>query len=261
MSEIWGIIQNNFVVVIMVLARVSGIFTFNPIFSRNGVPNMMKAGMSLILAIVMATAGDFSYTMPDGLLPFAFDIAKELLVGFTLGFFVNVMLQLFSYAGELADFQIGLSMAKSYDPTFGTSSLITQYYSYWFMIYFFMVGGHLSYIKLFAVSYETIPIGFSDFNINVAYIIVTYLETVITLGLKLAMPIVASELVTEFCIGVLMKAVPSIHVFVLNVQIKMLVGFVVLAGSCTMTAGFMQDIMDLMFTNLNNLIPQMAGIG
>ena len=58
-----------------------------------------------------------------------------------------------------------------------------------------------------------------------------------------------------------MKAVPSIHVFVLNVQIKMLVGFVVLAGSCTMTAGFMQDIMDLMFTNLNNLIPQMAGIG
>ncbi len=261
MSEIWGIIQNNFVVVIMVLARVSGIFTFNPIFSRNGVPNMMKAGMSLMLAIVMATAGDFSYTIPNGLLPFAFDIAKELLVGFTLGFFVNVMLQLFSYAGELADFQIGLSMAKSYDPTFGTSSLITQYYSYWFMIYFFMVGGHLSYIKLFAVSYETIPIGFSDFNINVAYIIVTYLETVITLGLKLAMPIVASELVTEFCIGVLMKAVPSIHVFVLNVQIKMLVGFVVLAGSCTMTAGFMQDIMDLMFTNLNNLIPQMAGIG
>lgn len=261
MSEIWGIIQNNFIIVIMVLARVSGIFTFNPIFSRNGVPNMMKAGMSLMLAIVMATAGDFSYTMPDGLLPFAFDIAKELLVGFTLGFFVNVMLQLFSYAGELADFQIGLSMAKSYDPTFGTSSLITQYYSYWFMIYFFMVGGHLSYIKLFAVSYETIPIGFSDFNINVAYIIVTYLETVITLGLKLAMPIVASELVTEFCIGVLMKAVPSIHVFVLNVQIKMLVGFVVLAGSCTMTAGFMQDIMDLMFTNLNNLIPQMAGIG
>lgn len=261
MSEIWGIIQNNFVVVIMVLARVSGIFTFNPIFSRNGVPNMMKAGMSLMLAIVMATAGDFSYTIPNGLLPFAFDIAKELLVGFTLGFFVNVMLQLFSYAGELADFQIGLSMAKSYDPTFGTSSLITQYYSYWFMIYFFMVGGHLSYIKLFAISYETIPIGFSDFNINVAYIIVTYLETVITLGLKLAMPIVASELVTEFCIGVLMKAVPSIHVFVLNVQIKMLVGFVVLAGSCTMTAGFMQDIMDLMFTNLNNLIPQMAGIG
>lgn len=256
MSEIWGIIQNNFVVILMVLARVSGIFTFNPIFSRNGVPNMVKAGISLMLAVVMAAAGDFSYTMPDGLLPFVFDIAKELLIGFILGFFVNLMLQLFSLAGELADFQIGLSMAKSYDPTFGTSSLITQYYSYWFMIYFFIVGGHLSYIELFATSYEAIPIGYTSFDFNVMYIVVKYFETVLTLGLKLAMPIVATELVTEFCIGVLMKAVPSIHVFVLNVQIKMLVGFVVLAASSSMIAGFMQDMMDLLFTNLNGIMAQ-----
>lgn len=260
MSEIWGIIQNNFVIVLMVLARVSGIFTFNPIFSRNGVPNMVKAGASLMLAVVMTSAGGFSYTVPDGPLPFVLDIAKELLVGFTLGFFVNVMLQMFTYAGEISDFQIGFSMSKSYDPTFGTTSLITQYYSWWFMIYFFLVGGHLSYIKLFAVSYETIPIGFSDFNINFTYLIVQYFETVITLGIKLAMPVLAAELVTEFCIGVLMKAVPSIHVFVLNVQIKMLVGFVVLAASCSMTAGFMQDIMDLMFTNLNGLLGQMTAV-
>lgn len=260
MSEIWSIIQNNFVIVIMVLARVSGIFTFNPIFSRNGVPNMVKAGISLMLAVVIASAGGVSYTIPSGLLPFAFDIGKELLVGFSLGFFVNLMLQIFTYAGEVSDFQIGFSMSKSYDPTFGTTSLITQYYSWWFMVYFFLVGGHLSYIKLFAVSYETIPIGFSDFNFNYMYLIVQYFETVITLGLKLAMPVMAAELVTEFCIGVLMKAVPSIHVFVLNVQIKMLVGFVVLAASCSMTAGFMQDIMDLLFANLNGLLEQMTAV-
>ena len=87
-----------------------------------------------------------------------------------------------------------------------------------------------------------------------------YFESAITLGIKLAMPVLAAELVTEFCIGVLMKAVPSIHVFVLNVQIKMLVGFVVLAASCSMTAGFMQDIMDLMFTNLNGLLGQMTAV-
>ena len=36
MSEIWEAIQTNFVIILMVTARVSGIFTFNPIFSRNG---------------------------------------------------------------------------------------------------------------------------------------------------------------------------------------------------------------------------------
>ena len=194
MSEIWEAIQTNFVIILMVTARVSGIFTFNPIFSRNGVPNMVKAGASLMLALVMAAAGDFSYTIPQGVLPFALDIGKELLVGFTLGFFVNLMLQLFSLAGELSDYQIGLSMARSYDPTFGTTSLVTQYYSWWFMIYFFMVGGHLSYIKLFFISYESIPMGFSSFNFNVGLLIVKYFETVLTLGLKLAVIIRMSPL-------------------------------------------------------------------
>ena len=258
MSEIWEAIQTNFVIILMVTARVSGIFTFNPIFSRNGVPNMVKAGASLMLALVMAVAGDFSYTIPQGVLPFALDIGKELLVGFTLGFFVNLMLQLFSLAGELSDYQIGLSMARSYDPTFGTTSLVTQYYSWWFMIYFFMVGGHLSYIKLFFISYESIPMGFSSFNFNVGLLIVKYFETVLTLGLKLAMPVIAAGLVTEFYIGVLMKAVPSIHVFVLNVQIKMLVGFVVLAGCSSMVSEFMEKIMNLLFSNLNTLLGEMA---
>ena len=63
---------------------------------------------------------------------------------------------------------------------------------------------------------------------------------------------------TEFCIGVLMKAVPSIHVFVLNVQIKMLVGFVVLAGSSGMVSQFMENIMELLFSNLNTLLGEMA---
>ncbi len=256
MSEIWLAIQTNFVEYIMVLARVSGIFTFNPIFSRNGVPNYIKAGCSMLLALVMTAAGGFEYVMPDGLLPLAFDIAKELFVGAVFGVFVNIMLQVFGVAGEVGEMQLGLSMAKSYDPTFGNAGLLTQYYSYWFMMYFFAVGGHLSYIKLFAVSFETIPIGFTSFNINVAYILVMYFETVLTLGLKLAMPIVAASLITEFCLGVLMKAVPSIHVFVLNIQLKTLVGLIVLAASCGMTSEFVENIMGIMFSNLNGIVEQ-----
>ena len=254
MSEVWEAVQTNTVVLIMVLARVSGIFTFNPIFARNNVPQLVKAGVTFVLALVMTAAGGMDYTMPSGLLPFVFDLVKEILVGAVLGFFVNLILQVFSMAGEVSDMQIGLSMAKSYDPTFGNAGLTTQFYSYWFMIYFFAVGGHLSYIELFAVSYETIPIGYSNFNINIGYIIVQYFQTVLTLGLKLAMPVVAASLVTEFCVGVMMKAVPSIHVFVINIQIKMLVGLVVLAASCGVVSEFMGEIMNVLFTNLNGLV-------
>lgn len=254
MSEVWTAIQTNFIVFIMVFARVTGIFTFNPIFARRGVPNVVKVGGSLAFAVVMTAAGDFSYTLPSGLFPFVFDLGKELLVGAVLGFFVNLMLQIFSMAGEVTDMQLGLSMAKSYDPTFGNAGLTTNFYSYWYILYFFAVGAHKSYITLFSVSYESIPLGFNSFNMNIPYILVKYFETVLTLGLKLAMPIIAASLIAEFCIGVLMKAVPTIHVFVLNIQIKMLVGFIVLAASAPVVAEFMEDITGIMFENLNGIV-------
>lgn len=254
MSEIWNIIQTNFVVYLMVLGRVTGIFSFNPIFARRGVPNSIKAGCSMVLALVMTVGGNFEYTMPQGLLPLVFDFAKELLVGAVLGFFVNLMLQVFSMAGEVTDMQLGLSMAKSYDPTFGNAGLTTQYYSYWFMLYFFAVGAHKTYIELFAVSYNTIPIGYTSFNINIPYVLVHFFQSVLELGLKLAMPVIVASLVTEFCVGVLMKAVPTIHVFVLNIQLKMLVGFVVLAASCGVVGEFMGRLINILFNNLNDLV-------
>lgn len=253
MSEIWTIIQTNFVTYLMVLGRVGGIFTFNPIFSRRGVPNVVKVGCSLALALIMTVAGDYNYTVPEGMLPLAFDFAKELLVGAVLGFFVNVMMQVFSMAGEVTDMQMGLSMAKSYDPTFGNAGITTQMYSYWFVLYFFAVGAHKSYIKLFAASYETIPMGYTSFNMNIPYVIVSYFQAVLELGLKLAMPVMVAALVTEFCLGVMMKAVPSIHVFVLNIQLKLLVGFVILAASCGVIGDFMEKLVTLMFENLNEL--------
>ena len=257
MSEVWSIIISNVVVFVMVLARTAGIFTFNPIMSRQGVPNNVKVGMSFVLAAVIVSAGDFSYTMPSGLFPFVFDMGKELLVGAVLGFMVNMMLQVFSLAGEIIDMQIGLTMAKSYDPTFGNAGVATQYYSLWFMMYFFTVGGHKSYIQLCAISYNSIPIGWTGLDINVFSLIVYYFENVLTLGLKLAMPIIAAELITEFCIGIMMKAVPTIHVFVLNVQLKMLVGFVVLVASAGVTAEFMDKIMGILFENLNGIMGRM----
>ncbi len=257
MPEIWETIQTNFVVIIMVLTRVSGIFTFNPIFGRNNTPAFIKAGATLMLALVMVSGGGMEYTLPSGLLPFLFDMMKELVVGLMLGFYVNLMLTVFGMAGEVIDMQLGLGMAKSYDPTFGSAGISTQLYNYWFTLYFFAVGGHLSYIKLFAISYDTIPIGFDGFNINIAYILVTYFETVLTLAVKLAMPFIAASLVTEFCIGVMMKAVPTIHVFVINIQIKLLVGFVVLTASCGAVSEFMGKLMSLMFENLNGLLQGM----
>jgi flagellar biosynthetic protein FliR len=114
-----------------------------------------------------------------------------------------------------------------------------------FILYFFLTNGHLTYISLFAISYETVPVGFgfSLSTVNLSYAIAMLLGTVITLAVKMAMPIIAVEMVMEVCVGVMMKAVPTIHVFVVNIQLKVLMGlFMIMA-----VAGPMADFIDRLF--------------
>lgn len=253
--ELWNLILNNFIGFLLVFCRVTGIFTFNPIFSRSNVPNSVKAGMSVVLAVVMLPLVGTVTQVPDipNALSFGFIILKELLVGFVFGIFTNLMLTVLIYAGEIIDMQTGLGMAKTMDPTTGINMpIFANIYYYIFILYFFLTNGHLSYIKLFSVSYETIPMGYAitDATVDLARVLVLYLGTVMTLAVKFALPIIAAELITEICVGLMMKAVPTIQVYVVNIQLKLIVGFIVLVAAARPMSEFIETLLGYLWENL-----------
>lgn len=263
MNEVWDLIVNNFVAYLLVTARVSGIFTFNPIFSRQNVPIRIKAGLTLVLSMVTMAYmnNELTYTL-SGFPAFVMTLGKELLIGLILGFLVNLILTVIIYAGELMDTQIGFGMAKAMDPMTGIQMpLFANIYYYLFILYFFIVGGHLKYMELFITSYDILPLnyGFKPETLNLVYFIANYLGTVITLAVKFAMPIIASELITEFIIGVMMKAVPTIQIFVINIQLKIVIGLFVLLAVAQPMADFLEYLMNIMFQNLYNAIGLIGG--
>lgn len=263
MNEVWDLIVNNFVAYLLVTARISGIFTFNPIFSRQNVPIRIKAGLTLVLSMVTMAYmnNELTYTL-SGFPAFVMTLGKELLIGLILGFLVNLILTVIIYAGELMDTQIGFGMAKAIDPMTGIQMpLFANIYYYLFILYFFIVGGHLKYMELFITSYDILPLnyGFKPETLNLVYFIANYLGTVITLAVKFAMPIIASELITEFIIGVMMKAVPTIQIFVINIQLKIVIGLFVLLAVAQPMADFLEYLMNIMFQNLYNAIGLIGG--
>lgn len=260
LADLWEMMLNNFLGFILILCRVSGIFTFNPIFSRSNFPMRLKAGTTLVMAVLFAsTMGEISYN-PSGTFMIMFDVLKELGLGLVLGFMVNLVLTVTIYAGEIIDTQSGLGMAKAMDPATGVSMpIFANVYYYMFILYFFITGGHLSYVKLFHISYETLPIGFSGFTADVAWAMANYLGTVLTLAVKFAAPILAVEIITEVCLGVLMKAVPSIHVFAVNIQLKVLIGFLMVLMMAQPMADFIERLMGIMWQNLYGLLGIMGG--
>ncbi|MBO6231369.1 MAG: flagellar biosynthetic protein FliR, partial [Ruminiclostridium sp.] len=99
---VWDTLYQSFTLFLFVLCRTTGIFTFNPIFARNNVPNNVKAFMSVVFAVVMtASLGDMTVPEFNGVLGFAVILAKELLVGIVFGFFTNLIITVLLYSGEI----------------------------------------------------------------------------------------------------------------------------------------------------------------
>lgn len=258
MSALWDLIVNNFLGFIFVTARISGIFTFNPIFSRQNVTNRIKVGATVAFsAVTLMYMGGSVYYHVNGVVGLVFTLLQELAIGLVLGFMMNLVMTVIVYAGDVMDTQLGFGMAKAMDPATGIQMpLFANLYYYMFILYFFIVGGHLKYIELFIMSYDTLPIGFSFTadTLNLIYFIANYMGTVMVLAVKFAMPIIAAELITEFILGVMMKAVPSIQIFVLNIQLKIVVGLTVLLAIAKPMSDFLEYLMDIMFQNLNNAL-------
>lgn len=256
----WEELLNNAAIMLLILARVIGIFSFNPIFGRANIPNVVKAGLGLALAVLMFPTLDYSGVEVSGLIPFAFSILLETLIGMIFGFVINLFITIIGYAGEVIDTQIGLSMARVMDPATGVSMpLYATAYTYLFVLYFFVTDCHLSYIKLFADSYTAIPIGVTGINPEIGYVIASYFSVILTMAVKFALPIIIAQMLLEVCLGILMKAVPNIHLFAINIQAKNLLGLFLMFILASPMAGMIDKYLGLMFENLYNILPLIPG--
>ncbi|MCL2633509.1 MAG: flagellar biosynthetic protein FliR [Oscillospiraceae bacterium] len=254
MQEIWDLVVYNFIACLIVFARVSGIFTFNPILGRANIPVRIRVSMAFVLTItmLMSMGGVIGY-IPDDVFGFAFVIVKEAALGLVFGFMVNLIVTVIIFAGEMIDHKIGFMMAKQMDPLTGINMpVMANMNFYMFALYFFITGGHLSYIRLFALSYDMVPIDF-EFTIawlGLSYNIVMYFSEIMTLAVKMAMPVLAALLILELCVGVIMKAVPTIHIFAMNIQLKILMGLFILMAIAGPMSDYLDSLLSIMWENL-----------
>lgn len=58
-----------------------------------------------------------------------------------------------------------------------------------------------------------------------------------------------TEIIAEFAVGILMRLVPNINVFVINIQIKVIIGLIIILTIIPALANFMTQMNLLMMEN------------
>lgn len=249
-----------FILFALVVMRMSGAIAFNPIFGRTNYPRMAKGALIFVLSLMMyAGVGGTLNHSPVNMLEYGVMLVKELMLGFVLGFSMELMFAIVRFASAIMDNTMGLSMAQVYDPQYHTQMTITSglYYAFLAMI-FLAVDGHLRLIALFFASARLIPFGEVAIRPELAELMLELFRTSIVTGFQFAFPVVAMELVTEAAVGILMRMIPQINVFAVNFQIKIMVGLMMLVYMFSPMAARLYEMIDDLFLSMQRLLALMV---
>ena len=221
----WGALALFF----YILMRMSGFVLFSPIFARNGIPAIVQAGMIGVLSISVYFAYGGSIAMPATYIEFGLRLLLELALGFAINMIMRFFLYIADQAGEVIDTQMGMSMARSYDPATNIQITTTaNYLSVLMLLLFFAENGHVTLLRLMLTSGEIVPYGAARFGTEIADYAVEMFAECALLALKLSLPILGAELLGQMGMGVLNKVIPQINVFAINIELKVIIGLLML---------------------------------
>jgi len=241
---------------ILLLCRVSGLVFASPIFGRVNIPRVAKiilvAAVTYLLFSVFPQTVAIQYSTMVG---FALIIAGELLLGMALAFITNIFFSLTAFtAGQLIDMQIGFGIVNVYDIQNNTQiPMMGNVLNLMLILVFFAVDGHLKLIEMIYLTLERMPIGTLVLSPDVGFTALELFARAFMLGVMMALPILASGLMLEICFGMMMRAVPQIHMFVVGIPMKMLVGIIVFLFTLPVFARFSNRIFDEMFIGMEKM--------
>lgn len=181
--------------------------------------------------------------MPSTLLGLALIFLLEMGLGYILGLIVNIFFYIPLMAGSVIDMEMGLAMASTYDPGSGiqvtaTSTLLNVLMT----LLFFAANGHLTLIRILLRSGGLVPYGGVTPGPELYSTVMDIFVNCTVLGVKLCMPILAAELMGQVGMGIIMKAIPQINVFVINIEVKVIVGLVLILILMTPFSEFLLSV-------------------
>ena len=248
--------------VIYIIARMSGFVLFNPILGRTNIPAFYRVGLTLVLSVsaVSAIAARQTAVIPTGLL----DLSIRILLELALGFVVGMVMQFFFYipqlAGTVIDTQMGMTMNQIYDPASQSNLSVTGVFlNAMMMMFFFASNGHHTLLRIMITSGDVIPYGMVSIGTDAASAMLQLFIECTLLALKLTLPILAAELMGQIGMGVLMKVIPQINVFAINIELKIIVGLGLLLMLLSPFSEYLLEVEKEMLRSLEEILRTTAG--
>ncbi len=237
---------------LLVVVRITSFIYVCPFFGGRQSPNLIKIGFGLLLSILIYGAVPFNPPDYNTITGYTIIVLKEVMAGFLLGYAVFLSTLIVNFAGTIVDMQIGLSMVSLMDPASNQQVTITgTIYSQIITMMLILSGMYHFILKALADSFTLIPINGITINADrMLDAIVSFLRDYIVIGFRIALPIFIVTFIVNVILGILAKVSPQMNMFSVGIQIKIIVGLLVMF----ITIYMLSDASNYIYINIKELM-------
>lgn len=246
--------------VALLMCRVMPVLIFSPFLGGEVVPTELKMGVGLTLSIVLfPVIQDSVQTIPLSALPYIALMAKEVFIGFSLAFVVNVVFEAARVAGTLVDTMAGSNNAQLYVPQLGQQvTLFSNLKVQLAVVLFLTLDGHHLVIQALGDSLVAVPLhGFPRFSggaWSFFDLVIRVFADLLRVSLALAAPAMLATFLTDVALGAINRVAPQIQVFFISMAIKPLVSVLIIFLVMSALVTRMQDELKGMLHMLNDAL-------
>ncbi len=227
MNELFDFTLEKLVATFLVFARISGIFLIAPLFKSLVIRPVHKVLLAMYLAYILTMSMNLGVSLDFHPFVIFLVVMKEILLGFLIGFSVNLVFWAANFAGGLIDFEVGFYAARLLSFSESTPSIFGEILELLTLMLFFAINGHYYIFEALHLSLQKVPLGALELKYLTFEQMGKFLGIVTILALKISAPIIVATFLINVSLALLARMAPQTNIFVVSFQVKIFVALVI----------------------------------
>lgn len=239
-------------ILLLIIVRISCFVFVAPFFGTANSPARVKIGLSVFVSLLIYGLVDKTGIAYTEIFGYSIIVIREGITGLLIGLAANICNSIILFAGNIIDMDIGLAMATEFDPTNNTQVTITgNLYQYFILLLLIATDMHHVILRAAVDSFSLIPINGQKFNWDhLLTSMTTYMGDMFVIAFRIILPVFACIMILNCILGIMAKVSPQMNMFSVGMQMKIMVGFMVLFITITL----LPSVADFIFKEMKTMI-------
>jgi flagellar biosynthetic protein FliR len=236
MSTLLSLYQNQFLIFVLILTRISGLVMTAPVLGLKSAPIQVRGFLAVALAVLITPFHWQATTqMPASTPHLAALLVQEMMLGLAIGLSITVLFSGLQVTGQIMGQLSGMQLAEAFDPSQDASvPIFSELMDKVTLAVFVIIGGHRELMQVLFDTFRWMPPGHTSLGPTLMDALTAITCNSLALGVRAAAPALVSLLLANLILGLISRTLPQLNVmavgFGLNIMITLLVMFATLGA-------------------------------